>query len=160
MAKSDIILIDGILKERLGENNIGNQSLYGDELEKLAIEQLLKDFDLSKEELELGHVDGKDDGGIDGIIKEDILGRKALLFGAFELSFEDGVARREPKDAAFGVLLREAEGDERLARARWVDDGGAARLRHEFHGAAIGFLVVRIELERHLPSLECDHLIM
>ena len=67
MAKSDIILIDGILKERLGENNIGNQSLYGEELEKLAIEQLLKDFDLSKEELESGHVDGKDDGGIDGI---------------------------------------------------------------------------------------------
>lgn len=67
MAKSDIILIDGILKERLGGNNTINPNLYGEELEKLAIEQLLKDFDLSKEDIESGHVDGKDDGGIDGM---------------------------------------------------------------------------------------------
>lgn len=67
MAKSDIILIDGIIKERLGKKNAETPCLYGEELEKLAIEQLLKDFDLSKEELESGHVDGKDDGGIDGI---------------------------------------------------------------------------------------------
>ena len=84
-------------------------------------------------------------------IKEDVFGRKALLFCALELGFKDDVARGEPKDAAFRVVLREAEGDERLARSRGVDDGGATRLRHESRGAAIGFLVVRIELERHLP---------
>jgi len=64
MAKNDVILIDAIVDERLREVYPSNQR---DEVfEFLAFEQVLKDFDLSREEIEAGWVDGRDDGGIDG----------------------------------------------------------------------------------------------
>jgi hypothetical protein len=64
MAKNDVVLIDAIVDERLREVYPSNQ---GDEVfEFLAFEEVLKDFDLSREEIEAGWVDGRDDGGIDG----------------------------------------------------------------------------------------------
>jgi hypothetical protein len=64
MAKNDTILLDGIIEQRLAEGLPSNRQ---DEVfEYLGFEQVLKDYDLSREELESGWVDGRDDGGIDG----------------------------------------------------------------------------------------------
>lgn len=65
MAKNDIILIDNIIKERM--EAVFPSSDKGEVFEFLASEQILKDFDLTKEEISQGNVDGKDDGGIDSI---------------------------------------------------------------------------------------------
>jgi AIPR protein len=64
MAKNDVILIDGILDQRATE---GTPSHERDEVfEFLALEEMLKDYDLSADELEFGWTDGEGDGGIDG----------------------------------------------------------------------------------------------
>ena len=64
MAKNDKILIDGIIDERV---EIKLPSSKRDEaFEYFAFEQILKDHDLSSEELKSGNVDGRNDGGIDG----------------------------------------------------------------------------------------------
>lgn len=63
MAKNDIILIDSIIEERKGLGLPSSDK--GEVFEFLAMEQILKDYDLSKDELLQGSVDGKDDGGID-----------------------------------------------------------------------------------------------
>lgn len=63
MAKNDIVIIDHIIKERT-EQRIPSMD-KGEVYEYLANEQILKDFDLSKEEIMSGIIDGKDDGGID-----------------------------------------------------------------------------------------------
>jgi hypothetical protein len=64
MAKNDVLLIDGIVDERV---EIKLPSSRRDEaFEYLAFEQILKDFDLSREEIQSGSVDGRNDGGIDG----------------------------------------------------------------------------------------------
>lgn len=65
MAKNDMILLDGILDTRVAENIPSNQR--DEAFEYLAYQQVLKDYDLSKDELLSGSVDGKDDGGIDAI---------------------------------------------------------------------------------------------
>ena len=60
MAKNDTILIDGILDERIGNKHPSDQR---DEVfEFFAIEQALKDADLSNEEILQGIVDGQHDG--------------------------------------------------------------------------------------------------
>lgn len=61
MAKNDGILIDSILETIDSESDIGKQFDY------FSISQILKDYDLSDEELQEGIVDGENDGGIDGI---------------------------------------------------------------------------------------------
>ena len=64
MAKNDVLLIDGIVDERV---ELQLPSSRRDEaFEYLAFEQILKDFDLSRDEIESGSVDGRNDGGIDG----------------------------------------------------------------------------------------------
>lgn len=64
MAKNDAILIDGIIDDRIEQ---GIPSSKRDEcFEFLAFEQILKDEDLSIDEIQSGIVDGKADGGIDG----------------------------------------------------------------------------------------------
>lgn len=64
MAKNDKILIDGIVDERV---ELKIPSDKRDEVfEYFVFEQLLKDYDLSNDELAFGNVDGKGDGGIDG----------------------------------------------------------------------------------------------
>lgn len=64
MAKNDVVLIDGILEQRRAEALPSSDP--GEVFEYLALEQVLKDFDLSRDEIESGWVDGQDDGGIDG----------------------------------------------------------------------------------------------
>lgn len=64
MAKNDKILIDGIVDERV---ELKIPSDKRDEVfEFFVFEQLLKDYDLAKEEISFGSVDGRNDGGIDG----------------------------------------------------------------------------------------------
>lgn len=64
MAKNDKILIDGIVDDRVESKFPSDKR---DEVfEYFVFEQLLKDYDLSKDELEFGNVDGQNDGGIDG----------------------------------------------------------------------------------------------
>lgn len=64
MAKNDKILIDGIIDEKI---ELKIPSDKRDEVfEYFAFEQILKDYDLSNDEIKLGNVDGRNDGGIDG----------------------------------------------------------------------------------------------
>lgn len=63
MAKNDIILIDGILDDYKDNT----KEKIGEIFENFSIEQILKEYDLSEEELTTGIVDGGNDGGIDGI---------------------------------------------------------------------------------------------
>ena len=64
MAKNDLILLDALLDKKKSEypthDNIG--SLF----DLFVFDNILKDYDLSYEEIERGWVDGGDDGGIDG----------------------------------------------------------------------------------------------
>ncbi len=64
MAKNDKILIDGIIDDRI---DIKLPSDKRDEaFEYFSFEQILRDYDLSSDELKAGGVDGRNDGGIDG----------------------------------------------------------------------------------------------
>ena len=63
MAKNDVVLIDSILDQRATE--LLPSSDLGEVFEYFALEQVMKDFDLSKDELEFGWIDGSNDGGID-----------------------------------------------------------------------------------------------
>lgn len=64
MAKNDQILLDGIIDDRM---EMKLPSDRRDEVfEYLAFEQVLKNYALSKDEIEAGWVDGRNDGGIDG----------------------------------------------------------------------------------------------
>lgn len=64
MAKNDRILLDGIIDDRV---NIRLPSEKRDEaFEYLSFEQILKEFDLSSDEIVYGSIDGRQDGGIDG----------------------------------------------------------------------------------------------
>lgn len=64
MAKNDVILLDGIIDERIKDRNPSERR---DEVfEFLVFEELLKDYDLNSDEIEAGWIDGRGDGGIDG----------------------------------------------------------------------------------------------
>lgn len=65
MAKNDVILIDGIIQERVEQMHPSSDK--GEVFEFLACEQVLKEFELTKDEILQGIVDGKDDGGIDAL---------------------------------------------------------------------------------------------
>lgn len=62
MAKNDAILLDGIIEEKMSTELLDR----GEAFELFAFEQILKSYDLTREEIDTGWVDGKDDGGIDG----------------------------------------------------------------------------------------------
>jgi hypothetical protein len=64
VAKNDLVLLDGIIDKRVQDKLPSNN--LGEVFEFLAFEQILKDYDPSKEEIEAGWVDGEKDGGIDG----------------------------------------------------------------------------------------------
>lgn len=67
MANSEVILVDGIIDERLSTKSLqDNSTNRGSEFESFAFSEILKPFDLTEKELENGIVDGNDDGGIDG----------------------------------------------------------------------------------------------
>lgn len=63
MAKNDVVLIDSLLHQlHLKAPWID----VGTHFERFVLEQLLKNFDLTKEEIDFGWTDGSHDGGIDG----------------------------------------------------------------------------------------------
>jgi hypothetical protein len=64
MAKNDKILLDGIIDDRIEINLPSNRR--DEAFEYLSFEQILKEYDLSSEEILHGMVDGRNDGGIDG----------------------------------------------------------------------------------------------
>ena len=66
MAKNDRILLDGIVKQRL-EISEASSTDRGELFQQIAIEELLKRFIPSREDIDVGWVDGPHDGGIDGI---------------------------------------------------------------------------------------------
>jgi hypothetical protein len=65
MAKNDKLLIDGIIDERVALNIPSNKR--DEAFEYLAFEQLFKNYDLTPDDIKSGNVDGRSDGGIDGI---------------------------------------------------------------------------------------------
>lgn len=65
MAKNDLILIDSIIEERVAMKLPSEKK---DEVfEFLVYEQVLKEYDLSVDDIKAGSVDGRNDGGIDAI---------------------------------------------------------------------------------------------
>ena len=65
MARNDTILIDGILDDRVAERLPSDRR--DEAFEYFAFEQVLRDADLSHDEILAGWLDGRDDGGIDGL---------------------------------------------------------------------------------------------
>ncbi len=64
MAKNDKVLVDGIIDDRVELKMPSNKR--DEAFEYFAFEQILKDYDLSVDEILQGSVDGRNDGGIDG----------------------------------------------------------------------------------------------
>ncbi|MFC7297545.1 AIPR family protein [Herminiimonas aquatilis] len=62
MAKNDAVLLDGIIQDRMALDMLDR----GEAFEMFSFQQILKSYDLTRDEIESGWVDGKDDGGIDG----------------------------------------------------------------------------------------------
>ncbi len=65
MAKNDLILLDSIIEER--EKQKIPSGRKDEVFEYLVYEQVLKEYDLSSEEIKAGSVDGRNDGGIDAV---------------------------------------------------------------------------------------------
>lgn len=63
MAKNDVLLLDGILDDRVANKLPSDRR--DEAFEYFAVQQVLKEFDFSKDELITGIVDGERDGGID-----------------------------------------------------------------------------------------------
>ncbi|MEN5287917.1 AIPR family protein [Stenotrophomonas lactitubi] len=63
MATNDALLIDGLIDDLL--LNEGNED-RGRVFEAFALQQILRDWDLSADEISVGWVDGRQDGGVDG----------------------------------------------------------------------------------------------
>ena len=91
MAKNDVILIDSLLQQL---NTTSPETELGEHFEKFVLEQVLKNFDLSNEELDFGWTDGSLDGGIDGFY---VLVNGRLL------------ARLSQPDSALGTTPRRSE---------------------------------------------------
>ena len=62
MAKNDTLLLDGIIDDRV-ESCLPSER-RDEVFEYFAFQQVLKDADLSHDELLSGAVDGRDDGGV------------------------------------------------------------------------------------------------
>jgi hypothetical protein len=62
VAKNDAILLGGIVEQKMAVELLDR----GEAFELFAFEQILKSFDLTRDEIDSGWVDGKNDGGIDG----------------------------------------------------------------------------------------------
>jgi len=81
MAQNDVVLLNGIIEQRLVE---GLPSTERDEVfEYFSFEQLLKNYDLSREEFESGWTDGRGDGGrlIDAATALETGNSQLLFFG-------------------------------------------------------------------------------
>ena len=65
MATNDTILIDGILDDIISSNGMDDTNENrGKAFEDFAISELLKNYDLTRDQIIDGLVDGSDDGGI------------------------------------------------------------------------------------------------
>ncbi len=64
MAKNDRLLLDCIIDDRVASKHPSEKR--DEAFEYLALEQILKEFDLSTDEILYGSIDGRGDGGIDG----------------------------------------------------------------------------------------------
>lgn len=64
MARNDVVILDSLLEK--AREKLGKASDDSELFELFSFEQVLKDYDLSYEELETGWTDGGDDGGVDG----------------------------------------------------------------------------------------------
>lgn len=65
MAKNDLLLIDSIIEERIAKKLPSEKK--DEAFEFLVYEQVLKEYDLSVDDIKAGSVDGRNDGGIDAI---------------------------------------------------------------------------------------------
>jgi hypothetical protein len=65
VAKNDAVLLDSLLQQQQQQANRPGTDV-GELFERFVLEQILKNFDLSSEELDFGWTDGSLDGGIDG----------------------------------------------------------------------------------------------
>lgn len=68
MGTNDTILIDGIIDDIITTNSLSNtRESRGKIFEEFAISEILKNYDLTRDQILDGLVDGGDDGGIDGL---------------------------------------------------------------------------------------------
>jgi hypothetical protein len=65
MAKNDSLLIDGIIDDRISQKLPSEKR--DEAFEYFCIEEILKDWDLSPDEIKSGWIDGRGDGGIDAL---------------------------------------------------------------------------------------------
>jgi hypothetical protein len=88
MARNDVVLLDSLIEK--ARPRLGATRKVSKILELFSFEQILKEYDLSYEELETGWVDGGDDGGIDGFF--------FLVDGRLQIDNNlAAVAKRKPK---------------------------------------------------------------
>ncbi len=64
MARNDVVILDSLVEK--ARNQLGKATNDSELFELFVFDQVMKDHDLSYEELETGWTDGGDDGGIDG----------------------------------------------------------------------------------------------
>lgn len=64
MARNDVVILDSLVEK--ARNQLGKAADDSELFELFVFDQVMKDYDLSYEELETGWTDGGDDGGIDG----------------------------------------------------------------------------------------------
>jgi len=88
MARNDVVLLDSLIEK--ARSRLGTARKLSEIFELFSFEQILKEYDLSYEELETGWVDGGDDGGIDGFF--------FLVDGKLQMDTNiDRAAKRNPK---------------------------------------------------------------
>jgi len=93
MTQNDRIILEEVLKQR--QANIDPNASSSDFFEFFTVEQILKDFDLSYEEIESGLVGDGGDGGVDGI----------YLFVNGELVQEDPDYRHLKKNITLDLII-------------------------------------------------------
>lgn len=64
MSRNDLVLLDSVIAKLRAQYS--DKYELSEQFEIFCFDQILRDYDLSLDELESGWVDGKDDGGIDG----------------------------------------------------------------------------------------------
>jgi hypothetical protein len=97
VSDNDIIILNSILGQDRGQKG---ESLSDTEyFQVFAFEQILKDYELSYEEILKGSIDGGDDGGIDGL----------FVFINDDLLDEDSELTSVKKNPVFGVFLIQAK---------------------------------------------------
>ena len=77
MADNDIIVLNSILEQK--KSDLAQELLDYEFFELFSFEQILKNFDLSYDELEAGRTSSSDDGGVDGLfffINEELIEEK------------------------------------------------------------------------------------